>query len=218
MPGSAAFCMSRSTLATMRPMARSFSSCSSFSTVTGSSLRCRNLFDPAHVRPQYLGNDDAAVFLLVVLDHRNRRATGRNTGAVQGVHGLGPVAVFGVAPTCLHAARLEGLAVGDRGNLAVLALPRQPYFEVMRLRRAEADVTRAQRDDAIRQAEQLENPLGVTGHLLQRGIRIRGLHDLHHLDLVELMLADHAARVLAVGTRLGTEARRVRDVSARQRL
>src|SRR5690606_39803595 len=47
------------------------------------------------------------------------------------------------------------------------------------------------------------------------GIRIRGLHDLHHLDLVELMLADHAARVLAVGTRLGTEARRVDRKSTR---
>ena len=44
------------------------------------------------------------------------------------------------------------------------------------------------------------------------------MHDLHQLDLVELMLADHAARVLAVAARLGAEARRVRGELDRQRV
>ena len=44
------------------------------------------------------------------------------------------------------------------------------------------------------------------------------MHDLHHLDLVELVLADHAARVLAVAARLGAKARRVRGELDRQRL
>ena len=44
------------------------------------------------------------------------------------------------------------------------------------------------------------------------------MHDLHHLDLVELVLADHAARVLAVASRLGAEARRVRGQADGQRL
>ena len=44
------------------------------------------------------------------------------------------------------------------------------------------------------------------------------MHDLHHLDLVELVLADHAARVLAVASGLGAEARRMRGEPDRQRL
>ncbi len=44
------------------------------------------------------------------------------------------------------------------------------------------------------------------------------MRDLHHLDLVELVLADHAARVLAVAPRLRAEARRVRGEPDRQRL
>ena len=43
------------------------------------------------------------------------------------------------------------------------------------------------------------------------------MHDLHHLDLVELVLADHAARVLAVAAGLGAEARRMRGQPDRQR-
>jgi hypothetical protein len=35
------------------------------------------------------------------------------------------------------------------------------------------------------------------------------VHDLHHFDLVELMLADHAAHIPPAAARLGTEARRV---------
>ena len=43
------------------------------------------------------------------------------------------------------------------------------------------------------------------------------MHDLHHLDLVELVLADHAARVLAVAAGLRAKARRVRGQLDRQR-
>ena len=44
------------------------------------------------------------------------------------------------------------------------------------------------------------------------------MRDLHQLDLVELVLADHAARVLAVGTGLAAETRRVADELERQLL
>ena len=47
---------------------------------------------------------------------------------------------------------------------------------------------------------------------------VLGMHDLHQLDLVELVLADHAARVLAVAARLRAEARRVRGQLERQRV
>ena len=43
-----------------------------------------------------------------------------------------------------------------------------------------------------------------------------GTHDLHELDLLELMLPKHAARILAVGTGLGPKARRVRRDLDRQ--
>src|SRR3546814_7018585 len=43
-----------------------------------------------------------------------------------------------------------------------------------------------------------------------------GMGDAHQLDLAELMLPDHAARVLAGGARFGAEARRMRGVAQRQ--
>ena len=58
----------------------------------------------------------------------------------------------------------------------------------------------------------------MSHHLVQRCVGSLRRRDLHHLDLVELVLADHAARVLAVGAGLGAEAGRVRREPDRQRL
>jgi len=58
----------------------------------------------------------------------------------------------------------------------------------------------------------------VAGEGLERGVRVGRAHDLHQLDLVELVLADHPARVLAVGAGLRAKARRVCDIAQRQRL
>ena len=82
---------------------------------------------------------------------------------------------------------------------------------------AEADVTGAERHHAIRQVEALQDLLGIADEQLELGVRVLGLHDVHQFDLLELVLADHAARVLAVGTGFAAEARRVRSVAARQR-
>jgi hypothetical protein len=54
------------------------------------------------------------------------------------------------------------------------------------------------------------------GHGFQRFVALLGVHDLHHLDLVELVLADHAARVAAGAARFGAEAGRVRGQLQRQ--
>jgi hypothetical protein len=51
----------------------------------------------------------------------------------------------------------------------------------------------------------LQDGLGVACHFLQRLIAFVGVGDLHHLDLVELVLADHAARVAARAAGLGAE-------------
>ena len=49
-------------------------------------------------------------------------------------------------------------------------------------------------------------------------VGLLGRGDRDQLDLVELVLADHAARVLAGGARLGAEARRPGGEAQRQRL
>jgi len=55
----------------------------------------------------------------------------------------------------------------------------------------------------------------VAGQLFQRVERLVGAHDVDELDLVELVLADHATHVLAVRPRLRSETRRVGDVATR---
>ena len=81
---------------------------------------------------------------------------------------------------------------------------------------AEADVARAQRQHAVRQLQQFQHFRGVARQFLERGIGLVRPHDLHELDLVELVLADQSARVLAVGAGLRAEAGRVRDQLERQ--
>ena len=131
------------------------------------------------------------------------------------MHGLG-LAGLRVPPARLHAPRLEALAIAAGGDLAVLALARQPDLQVVGLGAAEADIARAQRHDAVRQPEPLQHLAGVAGQFLQRRVGIPRPDHVHQLDLVELVLPDHAARVLAVGARLGTEAGRVGHEPQRQ--
>ena len=80
----------------------------------------------------------------------------------------------------------------------------QPDFEVVGLGGGEAHVAGAQRHDAVRQFQPLQDRLGVAGQLLERVVGLVRMDDLHQLDLVELMLADHAARVLAVAAGLAS--------------
>ena len=152
----------------------------------------------------------------MVFHHRDQRAPDGETRAVQRVHELR--LALRVAEARLHPPRLERLAVRARRDLAVGVLRGQPHFEVVGLGGGEADVAGAQRDDAVRQLEAPQDRFGVAGHLFERLVRSVRMDDLHHFDLVELMLADHAARVLAVASGLGAEARRVRGEPDRQRL
>ena len=70
--------------------------------------------------------------------------------------------------------------------------------------------------DAIREPEPLQHRFGVADEHLELAIRLLGSRDVHELDLVELVLANHAARVLPVRSRLRAEARRVRRQAQRQ--
>ena len=53
-------------------------------------------------------------------------------------------------------------------------------------------------------------------HRFQRRVGVLGARHLHHFHLVELVLADHPARVTTIRARLGAEARRMRRQPQRQ--
>ena len=66
------------------------------------------------------------------------------------------------------------------------------------------------------QSEDLQHLLRVREHLLQLVIAVLGFHDLHQLDLVELMHANHPARAHARRARFRAEARAVGAVVNRK--
>ncbi len=56
----------------------------------------------------------------------------------------------------------------------------------------------------------------MAGQFFEQFVRLFRMRDLHQLHLVELVLADHAAGVLAVRTRLAAETWRVANEFQRQ--
>ena len=73
-------------------------------------------------------------------------------------------------------------------------------------------------DGAEMEAEPLQHLFGAGGHPLVLLARLLGRRDRDELDLPELVLADHAARVLARRSRLGAEAERAGGEAQGQRL
>ena len=124
---------------------------------------------------------------------------------------LGPVAG-------LHAPGLEIAADRTGGDLAIGVLAGQPDLDVVGLAGAEAHIAGAQDDGAERQTEALQHFLGAGGHALVLVDCAFLIGDRDHLDLVELVLAQHAARVAPGRAGLGAEAWRQRGVAQRQRL
>ena len=109
----------------------------------------------------------------------------------------------------VHAPRLEVAAVGAARDLAIGALPGQPDLEVVGLARRRSRC-RPQHSghDAVGQLQPLQHRLGAADHALVLGLRLLRRGDADQLDLVELVLADHAPGVLAGGAGLGAEAGR----------
>ena len=124
--------------------------------------------------------------------------------------------VRGVAILDVCAARLEVAAVRAAGNFFVCVVAGQPHLDVVGLARGKAQVARAQRNNAVGQLELLQQIFGFGSHALELGIGIFGRGKLHHLDLVELVLANDASRVAAGRASLFAEARRERGVPLRQ--
>ena len=96
------------------------------------------------------------------------------------------------------AAGLEGLEVGAGADFAVGLLAGEPDFEVVGFGGGEAHVAGAEEHAAVGQAEEFEDALGVAGEALVLGVGVFGAGEFDELDLLELVLADHAADVLAV--------------------
>src|SRR5579862_3785369 len=167
-----------------------------------------------HERNKRLRHSHRSVGVLVVLEDRDERASDGESRSVDRMQRLDLALVVPVSRH--HPARLEALEVRAGRDLAIGVLPGKPHLDVVRLRRREARVARAEQHGAVRQLELPQDRLGVRGERLVGRGGILGLHDLHDLHLVELVHADDAARVLAVAAGFGTEARAVRGVAQRQ--
>ena len=106
----------------------------------------------------------------------------------------------------IHAAGLEIAADRAGADLAIGALPGQPDLDVIGLLRGEAHVAGREHDGAEGKLESFQHVLGAFCHALMLFRRLLRRGDGDELDLVELMLADHAAGVFAGGAGLGAEA------------
>ena len=173
---------------------------------------------PAMYGRSTFGHRDRSVRVLVVLHHRDQRAADGDAGAVERVHELG-LAGLRIAPARLHAARLEIGAVRARRDLAVASAataarlrgrrssrPRSPCRRCRAARGGTAGSSFSSTTSAQRVMRSCSSKLSAR------------LGDADQLDLLELVLADHAARVLAVAAGFGAEARRVRGHAHRQRV
>ena len=125
---------------------------------------------------------------------------------------------FLILVTDVQTAALEFRKIRVGRHFTIGAEARVPRFDVVFLEAGGAHVADADVDDAIRDAEGLQQILFVREAFLMalRGVFRTAEDDL--LDLVELMDAEDAAGLLAVAACLRAEARRVGGVAARQRL
>src|SRR3990172_9597788 len=177
-------------------------------------LLLRDPLDPPHVRAQRLGNPHRPVALLELLEDGHHRPPDGHPAPVERVREPGLPLLVAIAQP--DTPRLEVLAVRHRRDLAEGVLPRTPHLDVVRLRGGEPHVAGAEQRHAVVQPQPAEHLARVVEHLLVLRVALLRLRDLHQLHLVELVLADEAAGVLARGARLGPEAGRPCAVRDRQ--
>ena len=131
------------------------------------------------------------------------------------MQGLGPARV-GIAPARAHPARLKRLEIAARGDFAVTLLPGQPDLDIVGLCGGRARISGTKRNHPVGEPETLKDDLGVADEFFERRPGVLGPDDVDEFDLLELVLAEHAASVLAVGTGLRAKTRRVRGQLDRQ--
>ncbi len=113
---------------------------------------------------------------------------------------------------------LVAAAVAARRHLVVAPLRRQPHLDVDRLGCLLCHIGGDQQRRAEVQPQPPHDVLGVRHEPLKQGSALFRRAKAVHLNLVELMHADQALFVGAVGARLASETRRVGGVPERQRL
>src|SRR5580693_8597961 len=108
----------------------------------------------SHIGLQYWRQRHGAVVPLEVLEDRDERAPNRQTRAIEGVNRRSSSSL-GRTVARLHAQGLERPAIRAAGNLAVGALPRQPYFDIVGLLRGKSHVAGRQQHHPVGEAEAL---------------------------------------------------------------
>ena len=164
---------------------------------------------------QSLWNLYTSIFLLIVLQDRHQGPAHRETRAIQGMYELRLAPRF-TTEADAGAPGLEIAEVRTGRNFTISLLGRQPDFDIEGPCRGEADIGRTKIDHPVRQLECLQDAFGVGKQLVQLGFRILRSNKFDQLDLVELVLANQATGITAMGAGLFAEAGRMRGVADRQ--
>ena len=112
----------------------------------------------------------------------------------------------GVLEAQFHAVGLESLEVGDGGDLEPFLLRGAPHFEVEGHGGGEADVAATEFKDVVGETQLVEQSAHVFLHVFEGVVAAVGVLDDDDLHFAELVQAVQAADVLAVASRLATEA------------
>jgi len=148
--------------------------------------------------------EDGAIGLLVGFEEGDEESWEGGTGAVDGVTEV-IFAVFGFEPES-HATGLEVIEQGAAGNFEVSVLAWGPDFDIESLGGTEAEIAGAEFDDAVVEAEELEDFFGVGGEGKELGGRLFWGGDFDELDFIELMHSDETAGTEACGAGFSAEA------------
>src|SRR5258706_3119034 len=204
------------TSATSRP-ADSYSVRRSAIPIAPASRVLRSGYDACapHVRPQHFRNRHRAVGLAMGLDDGRPHSRHRERGAVQCVGNLGSLAlarpVTDVRPTSLvvteptHRADFDPHRAAGRIDLDVDA-------SVVAL----TQVAGADLDHSVREPERGDCALGADHELVEERRSLLRCRYRADLDLVELVVAEHAPRITPGGPGLAPEAGRVGHEAQRE--
>ena len=150
----------------------------------------------------------------MLLKHGDDGTRARHGGAVERVEDLRTALLRTEAG--VEAAGLIVGAVRAAGQLAEALLAREPDLDVVLTGGRGAEVADGDVDHAVREAERLRNRLLDREQMQVLVPALVGMAEREHLDLLELVQAEDAARVATGGARLAAEARREAGVAQRQ--
>src|SRR5207253_6919050 len=152
---------------------------------------------PPQVGDERWGEADGAVRLLAVLEDGDDRARVGDGGPVERVDELEPPAAARAEPD-VEPAGLKVRAVAARLGLPIPAPAGHPRLDIVLAGRGIAEVSGRDVDDPVGEPEVLPQPLLQGKEVVVLLPRPIGVAVREHLHLVELVDAEHPARVLAV--------------------